>query len=46
LKKESYALWRFIFILSFEFEYRKIRTIKRDTNSELGWIQVLIVYLS
>jgi hypothetical protein len=46
LKKESYALWRFIFILSFEFEYRTIRTIKRDTNSELGWIQVLIVYLS
>jgi hypothetical protein len=46
LKKDSYALWRFIFILSFEFEYRTIRTIKRDTNSELGWIQVLIEYLS
>jgi hypothetical protein len=46
LKKEYYALWMFIFILSFEFEYRTIRTIKRDTNSELGWIQVLIVYLS
>jgi hypothetical protein len=45
LKKDPYALWRFIFILSFEFEYRTIRTIKRD-NSELGWIQVLIEYLS
>jgi hypothetical protein len=46
LKKDSYALWRFIFILSFEFEYRTIRTIKMDTNSELGWIQVHIEYLS
>jgi hypothetical protein len=46
LKKDSFALWRFIFILSFEFEYRTIRTIKRDTNGELGWIQVLIEYLS
>jgi hypothetical protein len=46
LKKDSYVLWRFIFILSFEIEYRTIPTIKRDTNSELGWIQVLIEYLS
>jgi hypothetical protein len=46
LKKDPYALWRFIFILSFEFEYSTIRTINRDTNSELGWIQVLIEYLS
>jgi hypothetical protein len=35
-----------LFILSFEIEYRTIRTIKRDTNGELGWIQVLIEYLS
>jgi hypothetical protein len=46
MKKDSYVIWRFIFILSFEIEYRTIRTIKRDTNSELGWIQVLIEYLS
>jgi hypothetical protein len=45
MKKDPYALWRSFFILS-EFEYRTIRTIKRDTNGELGWIQVLIVYLS
>jgi hypothetical protein len=32
--------------LSFEFEYRKICTIKRDTNGELGWFQVLIFHLS
>jgi hypothetical protein len=30
----------------FEFEYRAIRTIKRDTNGELGWIQGLIEYIS
>jgi hypothetical protein len=35
-----------LFTLSFEFEYRTIRTIKSDTNGELGWIQMLIVYLS
>jgi hypothetical protein len=46
MKKDPYALWRSLSILSFEFEYRTIRTIKRDTNSELGWIQVLIVYVS
>jgi hypothetical protein len=46
MKKDSYVFWRFIFVLSFEIEYRTIRTIKRDTNSELGWIQVLIEYLS
>jgi hypothetical protein len=46
MKKDTYALWRNLFILSFEFEYRTIRTIKRDTNGELGWFQVLIVYLS
>jgi hypothetical protein len=46
MKKDTYALWRNLSILSFEFEYRTIRTIKRDTNGELGWIQVLIVYLS
>jgi hypothetical protein len=46
MKKDTYALWRSLSILSFEFEYRTIRTIKRDTNGELGWIQVLIVYLS
>jgi hypothetical protein len=46
LKKDPYALWRIVFILSYKFEYRTIRTIKRDTNSELGWIQVLIEYLS
>jgi hypothetical protein len=45
MKKDSYVLWRFIFVLSFEIEYKTIRTIKRDTNSELGWIQVLIEYL-
>ena len=37
MKKDPYALWRSLFILSFEFEYRTIRTIKRDTNGELGW---------
>jgi hypothetical protein len=46
MKKVSYALWRSLFILSFEFEYRTSRTIKRDTNGELGWIQVLIWHLS
>jgi hypothetical protein len=46
MKKDTYALWRSLFILYFEFEYRTILTIKRDTNGELGWIQVLIVYLS
>jgi hypothetical protein len=46
MKKDIYALWRSLFTLSFEFEYRTICTIKRDTNGELGWIQVLIVYLS
>jgi hypothetical protein len=46
MKLDPYALWRSLFILSFEFEYRTIRTIKRDTNNGLGWIQVLIVYLS
>jgi hypothetical protein len=45
MKKDTYALWRSLFTLSFEFEYRTIRTIKRDTNGELGWIQVLMVYL-
>jgi hypothetical protein len=47
LLEEGYlcSLEKFIF-LSFEFEYRTIRTIKRDTNGELGWFQVLIVYLS
>jgi hypothetical protein len=35
-----------LFILLFEFEYRAIRTIKRDTNGELGWFQVLIFHLS
>jgi hypothetical protein len=35
-----------LFLLLFEFEYRKIRTIKRDTNGELGWFQVLIIHLS
>jgi hypothetical protein len=45
-KKDPYALWRSLLILSFEFEYRTIRTIKGDTNGELGWIQVLIEYLS
>jgi SH3-like domain-containing protein len=43
MKKDTYATWRSLFILSFEFEYRTIRTIKRDTNGELGWFQVLIV---
>jgi hypothetical protein len=46
MKKDTYALWRSLFTLSFKFEYRTIRTIKRDINGELGWIQVLIVYLS
>jgi hypothetical protein len=46
MKKDSYALWRFLFILSFEFEYRTICTIKRDINGELEWIQVLIEHLS
>jgi hypothetical protein len=46
MKKDSYALWRFVFILSFEFEYRTSRTIKRDSNDKFGWIQVLIVHLS
>jgi hypothetical protein len=46
MKKDPYALGRSLLILSFEFEYRTIRTIKRDTNGELGWIQVLIEYLS
>jgi hypothetical protein len=46
IMKDTYALWRSLFILYFEFEYRTIRTIKRDTNGELGWFQVLIVYLS
>jgi hypothetical protein len=46
MNKDPYALWRSFFILSFEFEYRTIRTIKRDTNGELGWIQELIEYLS
>jgi hypothetical protein len=46
MKKDSYVLWRFTFILSFEIEYRTIHTIKRDTNGELGWIQVLVEYLS
>jgi hypothetical protein len=46
MKKDTYALWRSLFILSFEFEYTTICTIKRDTNGELGWFQVLIVYLS
>jgi hypothetical protein len=46
MKKDPYALRRSLFILSFEFEYKAIRTIKRDTNGELGWIQVLIEYLS
>jgi hypothetical protein len=32
MKKDTYALWRSLFILSFEFEYRTIHTIKRDTN--------------
>ena len=45
-KKVAYATWRSLFILSFEFEYRTIRTIKRDTNGELGWFQVLIIHLS
>jgi hypothetical protein len=36
MKLDPYALWRSLFILSFEFEYRTIRTIKRDTNGELG----------
>jgi hypothetical protein len=34
IKKDPYALWRSLFILSFEFEYRAIHTIKRDTNDE------------
>jgi hypothetical protein len=46
MEKDTYATWRSLFILSFEFEYRTIRTIKRDTNGELGLFQVLIVYLS
>jgi hypothetical protein len=46
MKKDPYALWRSLLILYFEFEYSTIRTIKRDTNGELGWIQVLIEYLS
>jgi hypothetical protein len=46
IQKDPYVLWRSLFILSFEFEYRTICTIKRDTNGELGWIQVLIEYLS
>jgi hypothetical protein len=46
MKKDTYALWRSLFILSFEFEYRTIRTIKMDIYGELGWFQVLIVYLS
>jgi hypothetical protein len=46
MKSDPYALWRSLFILSLEFEYGTIRTIKRDTNGELGWIQVLIVYIS
>jgi hypothetical protein len=45
MKKDTYAIWRSLFILSFEFEYTTIRTIKRDINGELGWFQVLIVYL-
>jgi hypothetical protein len=35
-----------LLILLFEFEYRAIRTVKRDTNGELGWFQVLIFHLS
>jgi hypothetical protein len=46
MKNYSYALWRILFILSFEFEYRTSRTIKRDSNGMFGWIQVLIEYLS
>jgi hypothetical protein len=46
MNKDPYALWRSLFILSLEFEYRTIHTIKRDTNGELGWIQELIEYLS
>jgi hypothetical protein len=46
MKKDSYALWRFVFILSFEFEYRTRHTIKRDSNDKFGWIQVLIEHLS
>jgi hypothetical protein len=46
MKKDSYALWRILFILSCEFLYRTSRTIKRDTNGELGWIQVIIEHLS
>jgi hypothetical protein len=46
MKKDTCALWRSLFILSFEFEYRTICTIKRDAYGELGWIQVLIVYIS
>jgi hypothetical protein len=46
MKKDSYAPWRILFILYFEFENRTNRTIKRDTNGELGWIQVLIEHLS
>jgi hypothetical protein len=46
MRLDSYALWRSLFILSFEIEYMTIRNIKRDTNGELGWIQVLIVYIS
>jgi hypothetical protein len=46
MKNDTYAFWRSLSILSFEFEYRTIRTIKRDTNGELGWFQVLIVHLS
>jgi hypothetical protein len=46
MKKDPFAIWRGLFILSFEFECRTIRTIKRDTNGELGWIQLLKEYLS
>jgi hypothetical protein len=46
MKKDSYALWRILFILSFEFEHRTSRTIWRDSNGKFGWIQVLIEHLS
>jgi hypothetical protein len=46
MKKFSYALWRILFILSFEIEYRTSRTIKRDSNGKFGWIQVLLGHLS
>jgi hypothetical protein len=36
MKKDYYALWRILSILSFEFKYRTSRTIKMDTNGELG----------